>query len=113
MRPYTTGHPIALSNPSVAEWFNTDAFILPPAGQFGDASRNSIIGPGTLLFDMALTRLVPMKDNRMLELRVSAANVFNRPQLTSIDTIVNSPTFGRVTAAGPMRTLQLTARFRF
>jgi uncharacterized membrane protein YgcG len=113
LRPNTTGQPISLPNPSVSEWFNTAAFVLPPAGQFGDASRNSIIGPGALLFDMAMTRLVPVRDNRTLELRISASNVFNRPQFTSIDTTVNSPTYGQVTAAGSMRTIQLTARFRF
>jgi hypothetical protein len=32
---------------------------------------------------------------------------------TAIDTVVNSPTFGRVTAVGAMRSLLMTARFRF
>ena len=49
----------------------------------------------------------------MLEFRASASNIFNHPQLTAIDTTVNSPTFGQVIAAGAMRTIQMTARFRF
>jgi hypothetical protein len=39
--------------------------------------------------------------------------VFNTVQFASIDAIVNSPTFGQVTAVRPMRRVQLLARFRF
>ncbi len=51
--------------------------------------------------------------NANLELRVQATNVFNTPQFTVIDTVVNSPTFGRVIGVGGMRKLQLLARYRF
>ena len=107
------GVPVSLPNPSVGEWFNTAAFSAPPAGQFGDARRNSIEGPGTLLFDMSFTKVIPLKEMRSFEIRASASNVFNHPQFSAIDTVVNSPTFGRVISAGSMRTLQLNARFRF
>jgi len=75
--------------------FNTAAFVAPPAGQYGDVRRNSIEGPGTLLFDMAFTKLFPLGEMRMLEFRASASNIFNHQQLTTIDATVNSPTFGR------------------
>jgi Carboxypeptidase regulatory-like domain/TonB dependent receptor-like, beta-barrel len=107
------GQPVALANPSVGEWFNVNAFSAPPSGQYGDARRNSIEGPGELQFDMALTKVIPLKESRMLEVRASASNVFNHPMFTTIDTAVNSPTFGRVISAGAMRTVQMTARFRF
>ncbi len=113
LRADVTGIPAGLPDPSVAEWFNTAAFAVPPPGQFGDARRNSIAGPGTILFNMALTKLIQLKDVRALEFRVQASNVFNTPQFVSIDTVVNSPTFGQVVSAGPMRTIQLNARFRF
>src|SRR5215831_13633140 len=113
LRAQATGLPSTVPDPSVSRWFNTAAFTLPPSGVYGDAGRNTIEGPGSLLVDMALTRVVPLKENRTLEFRVSAANVFSRPQFTAIDTIVNSPSYGRVIQAGPMRTILLTARFRF
>ncbi len=113
LRAQATGLPVSVPDPSVARWFNTAAFTTPPSGAYGDARRNSIEGPGTLSVDMALTKVVPLKENRMLEFRASASNVFNRPQFTAIDTIVNSPSYGRVTAVGAMRTILLTARFRF
>jgi hypothetical protein len=113
LRADVTGQPVALPNPTVAEWFNTAAFVVPPAGQFGDAGRDTIIGPGSVLFDMALTKVIPVAESRMLEVRAQATNIFNTPQFTAIDTTVNSPSFGRVVAAGPMRTMQLVMRFRF
>src|SRR5205823_8215378 len=101
-----TGASVSLPDPSVSEWFNTAAFVVPPTGQFGDARRNSIEGPGTHLFDMAFTKVFPLKESRLLELRAQVANVFNTPQFTSIDAVVSSPTYGHVVAVGSMRTVQ-------
>ena len=113
LRPDLTGEPISLSNPSIAEWFNVGAFVIPPPGQYGNAGRNSIEGPGEVVFDMAMTKVFPLKESRMFEVRASATNVFNHPQYTAIDTVVNSPTFGRVISVGAMRAMLMTARFRF
>jgi len=113
LRPDLTGEPVSLSNPGIAEWFNVGAFVIPPLGQYGNAGRNSIEGPGEVDFDMAMTKVFPLKENRFFEVRMSATNVFNRPQFTAIDTVVNSPTFGRVISVGAMRTVLMTARFRF
>jgi len=66
-----------------------------------------------VLFDMALTKLIPLKETRSLELRFSSTNVFNHPIYSSIDTVLNSPTFGRVVSVSAMRAVLLTARFRF
>jgi len=107
------GQTISRSNPSIAAWFNTGAFTAPPAGQYGNARRNSIIGPGPHVFDMAFTKIVPLKESRVLEFRAQATNIFNMPQYAAIDTVLNSPTFGRVTGVGAMRQFTLTSRFRF
>ena len=107
------GQSVSIPNPSIAQWLNTAAFVSPPTGRYGDARRNSIIGPRTLLFDMAFTKVVPLKESRVLEFRAQAANIFNHPIYSTIDTVVNSPTFGRVTAVGAMRQITLTARLRF
>jgi hypothetical protein len=106
------GQSVALANPSIAEWFNVSAFSLP-AEAYGTARRNSIIGPGTKVFDMAFTKIVPLKESRALEFRAQASNVFNMVNYASIDTNFYSPTFGRVTAAGGMRQFTITSRFRF
>ncbi|HXZ29376.1 MAG TPA: TonB-dependent receptor, partial [Terriglobales bacterium] len=113
LRADYNGQPISLPDPSIAEWFNTAAFSVPPDGLLGTAGRNTIRGPGQVLFDMALSKVFSVSETRLLEFRAQATNIFNTPQFTSIDTAVNSPTFGRVVAVGPMRTMQVVARFRF
>jgi hypothetical protein len=106
------GQSIQISNPGIAGWFNTAAFIAP-TGAFGDAGRNIIIGPGTITFNMAFSKTVQIKEMQSFEFRLSANNVFNHPNFSSIDTNLNSLTFGQVIAVGGMRTAQITARYRF
>jgi hypothetical protein len=113
LRADLTGAPISVADPNIGAWFNTAAFVVPPSGQFGDARRNIIEGPGQFVFNMAFSKTLLVKDTRALELRLSANNVFNSPQFTAIDTVVNSPTFGQVLAVGPMRRVTFTARYRF
>lgn len=113
LRADVTGIPVALPDPSVNEWFNTAAFTEPPPGQFGDAGRNTIRGPGSIVFNMAFTKVVPVSDTQTVELRAQASNIFNTPQFSAIDAIVNSPSFGRVTSVASMRKFQMTARYRF
>jgi trimeric autotransporter adhesin len=113
LRADVTGQPVGLANPSIAEFFNTAAFKAPSAGTFGDAGRNTISGPGTLSFNMGLGKSIAFKDAQQLELRLQATNVFNHPNFSAIDTIVNSPSFGRVTGVAQMRQLQFLARYRF
>jgi hypothetical protein len=106
------GQSVSVADPSIAEWFNTAAFVAP-TGPFGDARRNSIEGPGSRLFDMSFTKIFPLSESRFLEFRAQFSNVFNTPQYVGIDTVINSPTYGRVISVGGMRSLLLTARFRF
>ena len=113
LRADTTGAPVTLDDKTVAAFFNTGAFIVPPAGQFGDAARNTITGPGITVANMALTRNITFAGTRGLSVRVQANNVFNSVQFLSIDTVVNSPTFGQVVSTRPMRTVQIVARLRF
>jgi hypothetical protein len=106
------GQSISLSDPSTAEWFNIHAFS-SPAGVFGDAGRNIITGPGTVSFDMSFSKNVQLKEMQAMEFRFSASNVFNMVHYASVDTTLGSPTFGQVVAAGPMRRVTLTTRYRF
>ena len=48
-----------------------------------------------------------------MTLQVNAVNLLNTVQWAAVDTNVNSPTFGQVLSVRPMRTITLTARFRF
>ena len=113
------GQSISLPNPTVREWFNTAAFCdpanctNPTNSPYGDATRNSIEGPGMVTFDMTINRTIPIKESRSLDLRFTASNVFNHVNYSSISTAVNSLTFGEVTASGSLRRVTMQVRFRF
>jgi trimeric autotransporter adhesin len=113
LRADYNGAPIDLADSTIPEYFNTAAFSIPASGHYGTAGRNTIIGPGTSVVNMALTRNVVFAGTRGLSVRVQASNIFNLVQFASIDTVVNSPTFGRVISARPMRSVQVVARVRF
>ncbi len=94
------------------EWFNTAAFT-KPAGRYGTASRNSIMGPGTVQNNMSLSKTTQLGETRSMEIRATLNNAFNTVQYAGVDTNVTSPTFGQVVSTGAMRAFQFTSRFRF
>ena len=98
---------------TLRNWFNTASFSAPAAGTYGNASRNSIRLPGTMVVDGSLSRTVPLGDTRSFEGRVTASNVLNIVQYSGVSTTINSPTFGQVLSAAAMRQLTFIARFRF
>jgi len=107
------GQAITVANPGIREWFNTAAFEAPTAGQFGNAGRNIIPGPGEILFDMSISKTFQFQELRSLEVRATANNVFNHVNFSTVDTNLNSPTFGQVIGVGTMRRVSFLARFRF
>jgi trimeric autotransporter adhesin len=104
---------------SLGEWFNTGAFTAPatvagyPCAVFGNASRNSIAGPGTITNNLALSKTMQFGDTRSMEIRAMLNNAFNTVQYSGVDTSVTSPSFGQVTSVGQMRSFQFRASFRF
>jgi trimeric autotransporter adhesin len=113
LRADYTGAPIDVPDPTVDQFFNTSAFAVPSAGMFGNAGRNTIIGPASSQLDASLSRDMRTGGSRVLTLQVNATNLLNRPQWASVDTTVNSPTFGQVTSIRPMRSVTASLRFRF
>jgi hypothetical protein len=86
---------------------------VPEPGTFGDATRNMIIGPGSRQVNAQLSRDVRFGRTRALTVQLNANNLLNMVNYAAIDSIVNSPTFGQVLTVRPMRSMQLTLRFRF
>jgi trimeric autotransporter adhesin len=113
------GQAISLANPTTKEWFNTGAFCITGSATcagptiYGDAGRDIIEGPSQYIFNMAMSKSITIKETRVLELRLQAANIFNTPYFSSINTTVNSALFGQVTGVSSMRRLTMVARFRF
>jgi hypothetical protein len=96
--------------------FNTSIIVPEALGQFGDAARRFFHGPGINNFDMQLSKTTKLTENKSLEIRVEAFNVFNHAQFygpSAVDGEVNDPNFGRVVSAAAPRLLQLAAKFIF
>jgi hypothetical protein len=64
----------------VVEWINPAAFTLP-AGEFGDAPRNLLRGPGTWQIDIGAAKTIPLTERAQLEFRSEFYNIFNHSQL--------------------------------
>jgi len=116
-RPDATGQQVSLprSERSIQQFFNTAAFALPPPGRFGNAGRNVIPGPGNININFSVTKRIRFSrsENRNLEVRWQANNIFNHPNFGGVNTVVNSTAFGRVTSVRQMRTMQFDLRLRF
>jgi len=94
-------------------FFNTAAFTVPPAGQFGNAGRNTIPGPARLSLNLAIGRSFSLGERRRLEVRLESQNVTNHVSFTRLGTVVNAIDYGLPAATQPMRTLTWTTRVRF
>lgn len=97
----------------VQEWFNTSAFAEPALRTDGNSPRNYIDGPGSKLVDIGLFRDFRLGGGRALQIRLEATNAFNFVNLDNPTTNVRSSSFGEIDEAGPMRRIQLGARFSF
>jgi hypothetical protein len=113
LRASATGLPVRVSNPSVAQWFNTAAFTCPTPGQYGNAGKNTLRNPGLITMGAQLQKTFLFADGRSFNIQLQSSNPLNMVQYNQINTTLNSPTFGRVTNAANMRTAQVQARFNF
>jgi hypothetical protein len=110
-RAEATGLPITGGdNP----YFNLAAFTTPPAGQFGDAGRDTITGPFQVSINAAINRAWRIGESRrQFQLRLSATNALNHVVVTGFGTTVNSATYGLATSASATRVVSLLLRFNF
>jgi hypothetical protein len=82
----------------------------------GNARRRFFSGPGIENFDATLSRSFLVKDNRSVEFRVEAFNLFNHAQFfggAAIEGNISSGSFGQAVSAMPPRLTQLALRYRF
>jgi hypothetical protein len=108
------------------QWFDPNAFVLQPAGTFGNTGRGDFRGPNLRTLDMSLTRDIPwarLGPAGHLEFRVEMFNVLDRanfgiPNLTAFagtaPTEQPFATFGRINyTVTSARQVQLGIRARF
>jgi hypothetical protein len=111
IRPDATGAPIYLTAPGL--FLNSTAYTAPLPGQWGDAGRDSIIGPAQFNLNGSIGRTFRLEGRFNLDLRIDATNLLNHVTYTAYNTVINSSLFGSPAAANPMRSMQATLRLRF
>jgi hypothetical protein len=120
----------------IQNWFNGTTctsitagcvWLTPGPGQFGNVSRNFLVGPAFTRIDMSVTRYFPLskvREGMRFGFRADALNVFNTPNLGPPETTVSplnninsgliTGTTGSNTVAGPVgRRLQLSGTLYF
>jgi hypothetical protein len=112
-RPNVTGNP-ALSNPTINQWFDPSMFSANLPGQYGNAGRNWIEGPGSWNMDLAISRIFPITESFNATLRWEAFNVLNHTRFDDPGTTLSSgSTFGKITTAGDPRIMQVAIKLQF
>jgi hypothetical protein len=105
-------------------WFNTAAFVPAPKGAFGNAGRNTVIGPRTNSADFSISKITGITDRVNAQLRAEFFNIFNHPNFALPNVTVNSSAFGSIASTvdvsngnplgdGGPRLVQLALKFVF
>jgi hypothetical protein len=95
------------------QWFSTSCFALQERFTFGNAPRNSVIGPGLANMDFVLAKTWRTGGRSELEFRWEIFNLFNRANFNLPNRIFGNPNFGRISSARNPREMQFGARFAF
>ena len=75
---------------TATEWFNPDAFTAPYPGTFGNASRDSLIGPGLTDVDLSFAKNTTVHEHLRAQFRAEYFNILNHTNLTTPNAVVFS-----------------------
>ncbi len=112
----------AVPQAALPYWFNPAAFQCAGSnaacsvfsGQFGNLGRNALYGPGTISWDMNITRMFQVTERWRLELRGEFFNIMNHANWNPPGTTLSSSgTFGAVTAFSDPRIVQMALKLYF
>jgi hypothetical protein len=95
-------------------WFSASAYSTPAQYTYGNAGRNSLIGPGRTNFDMSVFKSFPVHEQTLFQFRFETFNVFNHPQFGYPNATVGTAQVGSITSVvGNPRNLQASLQFQF
>ena len=89
--PTFTG-PVILGGTS--QWFNPNAFVVPPTGTFGNVGRNVLTGPGLATWDFSVLKDTRLSEKLGLQFRAEIFNLLNRVNLDTPNLIVYTSATG-------------------
>jgi hypothetical protein len=102
------GQPLYMYTTSA--WINPEAFVRQPAGTFGNAGRDIFVNPGSITWDMAISREFKMKERWKLQFRSDFFNIMNHANWNGPTTTITSGTFGQITSFGSPRIIQMSMK---
>lgn len=113
LRPDYTGAPLYNAKPGLS--LNPDAYAEPAPGQFGNAGRDSIIGPSQFSLNASAGRTFRLTDRLSGDLRIDSTNPLNHVTYTSWNTTFGNTQFGLPPpgSANAMRSLIIGFIVRF
>jgi hypothetical protein len=111
IRPDYTGASIYDAPPGL--FLNPAAVTAPREGQWGNAGRNSIEGPGQFTLNASMARTFRFTDRLNADFRLDSTNALNHVTYPSWNVVASSSQFGLASTANAMRTVQATMRLRF
>ena len=113
-RPNRIG-PGTLPNPSPLDWFNLNDFQNIPitALTFGNSGRDILDGPGSLAFNLALSKFFYITERQSLQFRWEVFNATNHVNLNLPNDNIDQKSAGTITSAGDPRIMQLGLRYQF
>jgi hypothetical protein len=112
-RPDVSHDPNLGSGRTPERWFDTSAFTLPQPFTFGNAGRNTVLGPGYSDVDFSIQKQTRLTEALKLRFRAEAFNLFNHPNFDTPNRIAFTPNFGRIFSAQPSRQIQLGLKLEF
>ena len=111
VRANATG--LSVTDAPAGEPFNFAAFTVPAAGQWGNAGRDTIIGPNQFSLNASIGRVFRLGERRSADLRFDSTNALNHVSFRGFNTTIGSNSLGLLTGPSNMRSLTVTLRFRF
>jgi hypothetical protein len=115
-----TERPDQLRNPNlpasqqtVNRFFDTSAFAKAAPFTFGNAGRDTVIGPGYADVDFSAVKSFRFTEERRLQFRGEFFNALNHPNFFKPVATFTSPAFGSLTAAAFSRQIQFALKLVF
>jgi hypothetical protein len=102
-------------------WFSKASFadpvapwVDPASTGFGDAHKDSVVGPGLFNWNLSLYKDIPLtREGMHFQFRAESFNTFNHTEFQNLDLGNHDGNFGAVTSAYDNRVLQFGLKFIF
>jgi hypothetical protein len=104
---------------TIGAWYDRSVYARPENGRFGNAARNSVVGPGYVIANFGFSKEFRTERFGAVQLGASFQNILNHVNLGQPNMNVNNAAGGTITsthifpAAGSPRTGQLSLRWNY